>query len=77
MLEQLILHRRALHKIPEIMFELPKTRAYILNAFKHSRAQVEVTEKGGPFTWLTARRIEEEAALPTAFRQFWEEENNV
>ena len=38
---------------------------------------LEVTEKGGPFTWLTAEQIEGQAALPTAFRQFWEEENNV
>ena len=38
---------------------------------------LEVTEKGGPFVWLTAEQIEGQAALPTAFRQFWEEENNV
>ncbi len=25
------------------------------------------------FTWLTAEQIEKQAALPTAFRQFWEE----
>ena len=47
MLEQMRTYRRELHRIPEIMFDLPKTRAYILNALKDSRAQVEVTEKGG------------------------------
>ena len=47
MLELLTMHRRALHQIPEIMFELTKTRAYILDALKDSRAQVETTEKGG------------------------------
>ena len=38
---------------------------------------MEVAEPGGDFTWLTAREIEEEAALPTAFRQFWEVETDV
>ena len=47
MLELLTKYRRDLHRIPEIMFDLPKTRAYILNALKDSRAQVEVTERGG------------------------------
>lgn len=32
---------------------------------------VEVSAKGGSFTWLSSRQIEEESALPTAFRQFW------
>ena len=47
MLELLRAYRRDLHKIPEIMFDLPKTRAYILNALKGTRAVVEVTERGG------------------------------
>ena len=38
---------------------------------------MEVAECGGGFVWMTADEIEKEAALPTAFRQFWEEENNV
>jgi hypothetical protein len=38
---------------------------------------LEVSETGGPFTWLTAEQIRQEAALPTAFRQFWEEEKDV
>jgi len=33
---------------------------------------LEVTEPAGEFTWLTAEQIRQEAALPTAFRQFWE-----
>ena len=27
------------------------------------------------FVWMTAEEIEEKAALPTAFRQFWEDKN--
>ncbi len=34
-------------------------------------ADVEIAEGG--FTWLTAEQVRKEAALPTAFRQFWEE----
>ena len=34
---------------------------------------MEVAEETGDFCWFTAREIEEQAALPTAFRQFWEE----
>ena len=38
---------------------------------------IEVTEPGGDLQWRTARQIAEEAALPTAFRQFREETENV
>ena len=34
---------------------------------------LEVAEPAGNFVWLNGRQIEQEAALPTAFRQFWEE----
>ncbi|MDL2206567.1 amidohydrolase [Eubacteriales bacterium OttesenSCG-928-N13] len=40
MQEQLTSHRRNLHRIPEIMFDLPKTKAYILDALKHVSAQI-------------------------------------
>lgn len=38
---------------------------------------VEVAEPGGEFTWMTEETVENEAALPTAFRQFWEEKDHV
>ena len=38
---------------------------------------LEVTEPQGGYTWLTPEEIEEMAALPTAFRQFWEEIEDV
>ena len=34
---------------------------------------LEVSQTEGDFVWMTAEEIEENAALPTAFRQFWEE----
>lgn len=34
---------------------------------------LEVSEPAGEFRWFTAEQITTQAALPTAFRQFWEE----
>ena len=34
---------------------------------------LEVTEPAGDFAWLTPEKINAESALPTAFRQFWED----
>ncbi len=34
---------------------------------------LEAAAPGGNFVWLTAEEIDQSAALPTAFRQFWEE----
>ena len=44
--------------------------------FTHIRWQmhgvyITVKEISGKFTWLTGEQIDAEAALPTAFRQFW------
>ncbi len=38
---------------------------------------MEVAEPKGDFVWLTEADIRNDAALPTAFRQFWEEIENV
>ena len=38
---------------------------------------LEVSRPGGDFIWMTAEQIRRTAALPTAFRQFWEERENV
>ena len=34
---------------------------------------VETTEMGGKLSWFTAEQINRDVALPTAFRQFWDE----
>lgn len=39
--------------------------------------RLEVSTPGGDFVWLTPEQINAQIALPTAFRQFWEEEENV
>ena len=38
---------------------------------------IELRQPGGDYRWMTAEQIENEAALPTAFRQFWEELHHV
>ena len=38
---------------------------------------LEVTPPAGGFCWMTSEQIERATALPTAFRQFWEERKNV
>ncbi len=38
---------------------------------------MEVAECGSDLTWMTGEEVRREAALPTAFRQFWEEETDV
>lgn len=38
---------------------------------------LEIAEETGDFCWLTAAQIDAQAALPTAFRQFREENDHV
>ena len=38
---------------------------------------LEVSSPEGDYQWMTAEQIDREAALPTAFRQFWEERDYV
>lgn len=38
---------------------------------------LEVSAQSPAYQWLTAGQIRTQIALPTAFRQFWEEENHV
>ena len=38
---------------------------------------LDVKEPGGDFVWLTGAEIDAQAALPTAFRLFWEETDHV
>ncbi len=38
---------------------------------------IQVREASPRFTWMTREQIQAEAALPTAFRQFWEEIDRV
>ena len=59
---------------------LRQTRRH--HIFTHIRWEMqgiymEVKECAGEYQWLTREQINEQAALPTAFRQFWEEIDHV
>jgi len=59
----------------ELRRELNKKHIFTHIQWNMKGIYLEVTRPGGSFTWLTAQQIREQAALPTAFRQFWEEED--
>lgn len=58
MLENLIADRRALHRIPELQFDLPKTQAYLLNALEGTGAQIEALSPSGVLAFFDAGKPE-------------------
>ena len=78
-------------EIPKILEEAEKLGLRVrdvcrqldkIHIFTHIRWEMrgiflEVAEPAGNFVWMTEEKIEKEAALPTAFRQFWEERADV
>ena len=57
----------------EIIREVEKKHIFTHVQWNMSGVYMEVGTEIGNFVWLTAEQIETSAALPTAFRQFWEE----
>lgn len=53
-LEALRRHRRALHRIPELGFDLPQTQAYVLSQLAHARARVETVAGSGVLAFFDA-----------------------
>lgn len=58
MVENLRCHRRALHKIPEIGFDLPQTRAYILDALSQTDAQISSAAQSGVLAFFDAGKAQ-------------------
>ena len=77
--------------VPELLAEVEKlglqprelykevTRKHIFTHIQWNMKGIylEVADCGGSFCWFTPEEINEQAALPTAFRQFWEEDRDV
>ncbi len=61
----------------ELRMELERRHIFTHIQWNMKGIYLEVTEPAGPFTWMTHREIRKQAALPTAFRQFFEETENV
>ena len=53
-LDKAIAHRRALHRIPELTFDLKETQAYVLEALKHTSAQVTELAPAGVLAYFDA-----------------------
>ena len=63
MLETIRSHRRALHRIPEVWFDLPESQAYVLRQLSSLNAQVKPVAGNGVLAYFDAGRSE-----TTAFR---------
>ena len=61
----------------EILRQLERKHIFTHIQWNMTGYYLEVAEPEGNFQWLTAEEIEQDSALPTAFRQFWEEKQNV
>ena len=60
-------------KIKEVVRQVEKKHIFTHVEWHMSGIYMQVKEMTGDFVWMEGARIREEAALPTAFRQFWEE----
>ena len=61
----------------EIIKQIERKHIFTHILWEMRGVYLEVAEETEDFTWLTAEEIKETAALPTAFRQFWEEADHV
>ena len=60
-------------KIKEILRQVEKKHIFTHVQWDMCGVYMEVRETAGEYVWMEAEKIRGEAALPTAFRQFWEE----
>ncbi len=56
----------------DVSRQLEKNHIFTHIVWKMRGIYLEVREKSDRFVWLSAEQIRTEAALPTAYRQFWE-----
>ena len=64
-------------KPSEIIRQVEKKHIFTHIQWNMSGVYLEVKEKYPGLVWMDAQRICQEAALPTAFRQFWEDVPHV
>ena len=63
--------------LKDILRETEKKHIFTHIQWNMKGIYLEVTDTSGDFRWFTAQEIQNEAALPTAFRQFREDTDNV
>lgn len=59
--------------VREVLRIADKTHIFTHVQWEMRGVYLEVTKPAGNLTWLTEEQILQQAALPTAFRQFWED----
>ena len=64
-------------KPSEILRQVEKKHVLTHVQWNMCGVYMEVKDAGGALAWMTREQIETYAALPTAFRQFWEDVENV
>ncbi len=63
--------------VRQIVKQVDRKHIFTHITWKMRGIYLEVWEEKGPFVWMSREDIETQAALPTAYRQFWEETENV
>ena len=63
--------------VREVFRRVERKHIFTHIQWEMSGIYLEVASPAGSFDWFTAEQIRQETALPTAFRQFWEEIENV
>ena len=58
--------------VKEVYRQVEKNHIFTHIEWKMRGFYLEMSQKSNKFQWFTQEEIEENAALPTAFRQFWE-----
>ena len=72
-LREALEHVRHLGMEPrEIYRKLEKKHIFTHIQWDMTGYYLEIAQPAGQFRWLTAEEVDREAALPTAYRQFWE-----
>jgi A/G-specific adenine glycosylase len=61
----------------EVLRQLERKHIFTHITWEMRGIYVEVMERAEKYTWLSADEIRANAAIPTAFRQFWEEMDHV
>ena len=63
--------------VREIRRQVEKKHIFTHVEWRMSGIYMDVKDMCSDYVWLTAKQVEQETALPTAFRQFWEEIEHV
>jgi len=64
-------------KPKELLRQVERKHVFTHIEWNMQGVYLEVAEQDGTFEWRSAEQIHQGSALPTAFRQFWEEIDNV